>query len=271
MRPRARAAAPRDSAPGTARSSRACSSCGTLATHTVVTAPQVVRMPDGIPLSRACLLGCGVSTGRRRRVADREGLAGRHRGGDRARRDRPRRAPGRTDRGRRTPDRGRRRPRQAGVGRRVRRDRRRGRIERRPGRRGARADRRGGRRRRVRGRRAARPACVRRSRCWRSPAPRSRSACRPLPSEVTLPWNGSDRAAYPTQGEPPDHRRRRPDPRRRLPRDGGAGTSTGRSTSTGWSRARSALTEDDLVEAVRAMLAGEVIRTVVVLDAETAG
>ena len=37
--------------------------CGTLATHTVVTAPQVVRMPDGIPLSRACLLGCGVSTG----------------------------------------------------------------------------------------------------------------------------------------------------------------------------------------------------------------
>jgi S-(hydroxymethyl)mycothiol dehydrogenase len=38
-------------------------SCGTLATHTVVTAPQVVRMPDAIPLSRACLLGCGVSTG----------------------------------------------------------------------------------------------------------------------------------------------------------------------------------------------------------------
>ena len=37
--------------------------CGTLATHTVVTAPQVVRMPDGIPLSRASLLGCGVSTG----------------------------------------------------------------------------------------------------------------------------------------------------------------------------------------------------------------
>jgi S-(hydroxymethyl)mycothiol dehydrogenase len=38
-------------------------SCGTLATHTVVTAPQAVRMPDEIPLSRACLLGCGVSTG----------------------------------------------------------------------------------------------------------------------------------------------------------------------------------------------------------------
>lgn len=38
-------------------------SCGTLATHTVVTEPQVVPMPDGLPLSRACLLGCGVSTG----------------------------------------------------------------------------------------------------------------------------------------------------------------------------------------------------------------
>jgi Zn-dependent alcohol dehydrogenase len=37
--------------------------CGTLATHTVVTEPQVIRMPEGIPLSRACLLGCGVSTG----------------------------------------------------------------------------------------------------------------------------------------------------------------------------------------------------------------
>ena len=37
--------------------------CGTLGTHTVVTAPQAIRMPDGIPLSRACLLGCGVSTG----------------------------------------------------------------------------------------------------------------------------------------------------------------------------------------------------------------
>ena len=37
--------------------------CGTLATHTVVTEPQVVPMPDELPLSRACLLGCGVSTG----------------------------------------------------------------------------------------------------------------------------------------------------------------------------------------------------------------
>ena len=37
--------------------------CGTLASHTVVTEPQVVRMPDELPLARACLLGCGVSTG----------------------------------------------------------------------------------------------------------------------------------------------------------------------------------------------------------------
>jgi S-(hydroxymethyl)mycothiol dehydrogenase len=37
--------------------------CGTLATHTVVTEPQAVAMPDALPLSRACLLGCGVSTG----------------------------------------------------------------------------------------------------------------------------------------------------------------------------------------------------------------
>jgi S-(hydroxymethyl)mycothiol dehydrogenase len=38
-------------------------SCGTLGTHTVVTGPQAIPMPDGIPLSRACLLGCGASTG----------------------------------------------------------------------------------------------------------------------------------------------------------------------------------------------------------------
>ncbi|MET0799687.1 MAG: zinc-binding dehydrogenase [Actinomycetota bacterium] len=37
--------------------------CGTLASHTVVTEPQVVRMPDELPLARACLLGCAVSTG----------------------------------------------------------------------------------------------------------------------------------------------------------------------------------------------------------------
>jgi S-(hydroxymethyl)mycothiol dehydrogenase len=37
--------------------------CGTLSTHSMVTEPQVVPMPDELPLTRACLLGCGVSTG----------------------------------------------------------------------------------------------------------------------------------------------------------------------------------------------------------------
>ncbi len=38
-------------------------SLGTLATHTVVHAAQVIPVPPGVDLSRACLLGCGVSTG----------------------------------------------------------------------------------------------------------------------------------------------------------------------------------------------------------------
>ncbi|MEO8423752.1 MAG: alcohol dehydrogenase catalytic domain-containing protein [Actinomycetota bacterium] len=37
--------------------------CGTLATRTVVHAAQAIPLPDGIPLDSACLLGCGVSTG----------------------------------------------------------------------------------------------------------------------------------------------------------------------------------------------------------------
>jgi len=37
--------------------------CGTLATRTVVHAAQAIAMPAMIPLDRACLLGCGVSTG----------------------------------------------------------------------------------------------------------------------------------------------------------------------------------------------------------------
>ena len=38
-------------------------SLGTLATHTVVHAAQVIPVPAGADLSRICLLGCGVSTG----------------------------------------------------------------------------------------------------------------------------------------------------------------------------------------------------------------
>lgn len=37
--------------------------CGTLATRTVVHAVRAIPLLDGIPLDRACLLGCGVSTG----------------------------------------------------------------------------------------------------------------------------------------------------------------------------------------------------------------
>lgn len=38
-------------------------SLGSLATHTVVHAAQAVSLPLGVDLTRACLLGCGVSTG----------------------------------------------------------------------------------------------------------------------------------------------------------------------------------------------------------------
>jgi S-(hydroxymethyl)mycothiol dehydrogenase len=38
-------------------------SLGTLATHTVVHAAQAIPVPAGADLARACLLGCGVSTG----------------------------------------------------------------------------------------------------------------------------------------------------------------------------------------------------------------
>lgn len=38
-------------------------SLGTLATHTVVHAAQVIAVPEGADLSRVCLLGCGASTG----------------------------------------------------------------------------------------------------------------------------------------------------------------------------------------------------------------
>lgn len=37
--------------------------CGTFATHTVVHAKAAIKMPDAIPLDKACLLACGVITG----------------------------------------------------------------------------------------------------------------------------------------------------------------------------------------------------------------
>lgn len=37
--------------------------CGTFATHTVVHAKAAIKMPEGMPLDKACLLACGVVTG----------------------------------------------------------------------------------------------------------------------------------------------------------------------------------------------------------------
>ncbi len=37
--------------------------CGTFATHTVVHAKAAIKMPDAMPLDKACLLACGVITG----------------------------------------------------------------------------------------------------------------------------------------------------------------------------------------------------------------
>jgi S-(hydroxymethyl)mycothiol dehydrogenase len=42
---------------------RGALSLGTLATHTVINAGQAVRLPAGLDPERACLLGCGASTG----------------------------------------------------------------------------------------------------------------------------------------------------------------------------------------------------------------
>jgi S-(hydroxymethyl)mycothiol dehydrogenase len=54
---------PRSSIARTSARTQGTLSLGTLATHTVVHARQAIRVPAGLELSRACLLGCGVSTG----------------------------------------------------------------------------------------------------------------------------------------------------------------------------------------------------------------
>ena len=37
--------------------------CGTFATHTVVHSKAAIKMPEGMPLDKACLIACGVITG----------------------------------------------------------------------------------------------------------------------------------------------------------------------------------------------------------------
>ena len=231
---RARAAPAAAGPPRERRSAhRVSCDCGTLATHTVVTEPQVVPMPDALPLSRACLLGCGVSTGVGAAIQTAEGVAGGHRRRDRPRRHRSGGAAGREDRRRDEADRGRRRAGEAGVG---------CRGSARPTLVDASA---GDAVEAVRGSPTAR---VSTSRSRRSAGP---SACAqavemlgfagtavaigvpPVPSEVTLRWNGSERAAYP-QRRTCYHRRRRPHPRARTSPRWRHGRSTARSTSTRW-------------------------------------
>lgn len=243
--------------------------CGTLATHTVVTAPQVVRMPDGIPLSRACLLGCGVSTGVGAALQTAGvwpgatvaviGLGGiglaalqgaRIAGAERAIAidvapaklawATPFGATDVVDATAGDPVDA-VRALTAGEG-----------VD-------------------VAFEAVGDPACVRQAVEMLAFAGTAVAiGVPPVPSEITLPWNGSDRAAYPhkmnlliTDGGDPI-------PEEDFPQMA-AWYLDGSLDLDGMVTREAALDEDDLVEAVRAMLAGEVIRTVVVLDPETAG
>ena len=243
--------------------------CGTLATHTVVTAPQVVRMPDGIPLSRACLLGCGVSTGVGAAIQTAKvwpgatvaviGLGGiglaalqgaRIAGAERliavdvapAKLEWAGRF-GATD----VVD--------ASNGDpvdvvRVLTD-------------GEGVD--------VAFEAVGNPACVRQAVEMLTFAGTAVAiGVPPVPSDVTLPWNGSDRCAYPNKASLLITDGGDPIPEEDFPEmarwylDGSLDLDAMVTREV-------SLSQDDLAEAVRAMLAGEVIRTVVILDAEAAG
>ena len=241
-------------------------SLGTLATHTVVHAAQAIPMPPELPLRSGCLLGCGVSTGVGAATQTAKvwpgarvaviglggiGLAA---------------LQGAKIAGRRAADRRGHRGAEAGLGEAVRGDR--------HGRRIGRRRRRGGSRAHAGATastsRSKRPAslrwCPRRWRCSTTPESPSRSACRRSPPRS--PWRGTAPSMPPTHG-----RRRCSSPtaairsRRRTSPRWPDGRSTGASTSTAWSAGSSA--SIDLDEAFRAMLAGEVIRSVVVFDAVT--
>jgi S-(hydroxymethyl)mycothiol dehydrogenase len=85
----------------------------------------------------------------------------------------------------------------------------------------------------------------------------------PVPSEVTLPWNGSDRAAYPNKANLLITDGGDPIPSEDFP-EMARWAIDGSLDLDAMVTREIALTDGDLAEAVRAMLAGEVIRSVVV-------
>jgi S-(hydroxymethyl)mycothiol dehydrogenase len=237
--------------------------CGTLATHTVVTEPQVVRMPDELPLSRACLLGCGVSTGVGAATQTAKVWPGAHvaviglggiglaalQGAQVAGATRliavdvvPAKLDwavrfGATD----VVDASTADPVDAvraltdGVG-----------VD-------------------VAFEAVGQPACVRQAVEMLAFAGTAVAiGVPPVPSELTLPWNGSDRAAYPNKVSLLVTDGGDPIPSEDFPEMARWATE-GLLDLDGMVTREMALTDDDLAEAVRAMLAGEVIRSVVVI------
>lgn len=243
--------------------------CGTLATHTVVTAPQVVRMAEGIPLSRACLLGCGVSTGVGAAIQTAKvwpgatvaviGLGGIGLAALQGAKI-------------------------AGAGRLIA-------VDVAPAKLGwaegfgatdvvdastgdpvdavrALTD---GEGVDVAFEAVGDPSCVRQAVEMLAFAGTAVAiGVPPVPSEVTLPWNGSDRAAYPNKANLLITDGGDPIPDRDLPEMAGWYLDGSLDLDAMVTR-EARLTDDDLAEAIRAMLAGEVIRTVVVLDPGAAG
>lgn len=243
--------------------------CGTLATHTVVTAPQVVRMAEGIPLSRACLLGCGVSTGVGAAIQTAKvwpgatvaviGLGGIGLAALQGAKI-------------------------AGAGRLIA-------VDVAPAKLGwaegfgatdvvdastgdpvdavrALTD---GEGVDVAFEAVGDPSCVRQAVEMLAFAGTAVAiGVPPVPSEVTLPWNGSDRAAYPNKANLLITDGGDPIPDRDLPEMAGWYLDGSLDLDAMVTR-EARLTDDDLSEAIRAMLAGEVIRTVVILDPGAAG
>jgi S-(hydroxymethyl)mycothiol dehydrogenase len=236
--------------------------CGTLASHTVVTEPQVVPMPDALALSRACLLGCGVSTGvgaalQTARVWPGATVAVIGLGGIGLAAVQGARI--------------------AGAGRVIAVDVAPAKLEWAVGfgatdavdasegdvveavralTDGAGVD--------IAFEAVGRPECVRQAVEMLTFAGTAVAiGVPPVPSEVTLPWNGSDRAAYPNKANLLITDGGDPIPNEDFP-EMARWAIEGSLDLDAMVTREIALTDDDLAEAVRAMLAGEVIRSVVV-------